>query len=85
VAFAVSITMSIEAQYYSIPVATLMGFALSIFFAYRITRAKVLPVSKQLVLWLVWLIATCGLLVLLALVIPFLFLANHPMDPAFSG
>ena len=73
--------MSIEAQYYSLPLVLLVVVVLSGYFAFRLARTKFQSVIMRVMLWLFWFFATGGLLLLSGLVIPFLFFANHPMDP----
>ena len=76
--------MSIEAQYYCLPIAVLVVVALSGYFAFRLVRSKAQSVVVGVVLWLVWFFITGGLLLLSGLIMPFLFFANHPMDPPFK-
>ena len=56
--------------------------AVSEYFAFRLARTKVQSAGVRVALWLVWFFATGGMLLLFGLVMPFLFFANHPMDPS---
>jgi hypothetical protein len=75
--------MSIEAQYYSIPLAVAVGFILSLYLAYRIIERRQLPTGTRIALWLIWVVATCGLLAALGVAALIVFFVFHPMDPAF--
>jgi hypothetical protein len=66
--------MSIEAQYYFIPVASLFGFAAIIYCAYLLTKAKSFPKTVRVFLWLLWLTISYILLTLFVSIACFFYL-----------
>jgi hypothetical protein len=66
--------MSIEAQYYFIPIAFLFGFASIAYCAYLLTKANSFPKAARAFLWLLWLIISYILLAFFVSVACFFYL-----------
>jgi len=73
--------MSIEAQYYFIPVVSFAVFIYCIWLVHRFIKKQTITWGVRIALWIGTLLLSSGLSIGLGLMMLFVFAAKHPMDP----